>query len=88
MTKDEREQMMGEILEDGGTFQEAAEAAGVSDETARLTSKKLEVERPPKVKGKDGKMRRSSYRPRKPKTSTLFDPGEAVAAARSGRGGG
>lgn len=78
MEPEERKQLIAEIAKDGGTLEEIGEAAGVSHMTAKRTLSDVKVDRPAKVKGKDGKLRPTSYRPRQPKPMTLFQAGESA----------
>jgi N6-adenosine-specific RNA methylase IME4 len=58
-----------------------AEAAGVSKSTVDRVLSTFpdgKVARPAKVTGKDGKMRTTTYKPRKPKPPTLFKAGESA----------
>jgi site-specific DNA-methyltransferase (adenine-specific) len=78
MTKDEREQLMVDMRQDGESYRKIAEVVGVSAPTVMSTVKNLTVEQPRQIVGKDGK-RRDAKKSRKPKTKTLFDPGNSAA---------
>lgn len=77
MEPSERKQIIAEMAQDNATLEQMAEAAKTSTRTVGRVLANAKTERPAKVTGKDGK----SYptkKARKPKATTLFDPGESA----------
>jgi ParB-like chromosome segregation protein Spo0J len=69
LTKAQRNEVMREMRAEGNTLQEIADTVGVGVETVRRHSNGTfpneKVEEPPKLKGRDGKERPATYKPRK-----------------------
>lgn len=83
LKQEDRDELIAAMAKDAATLEELAEAVGVSKSTVERTLNSTfpsgKVERPAKVKGKDGKLRKTKYKARAPKTNTLFHPGESVS---------